>query len=64
MSNTGAWVYDPIAANLHTTTHVRQPNYPPHWVRCDYMRSGERCVKGSGHEHSVGKSAEHEEPKA
>ena len=57
------WVYDPPGANVHAWTHPKATNYPPHWLRCDFMRDGERCVKGSGHEHSAGKQAEHEAPK-
>jgi len=57
------WVYDPVAANLDARVNSRKPNYPPHWVRCDFVKDGVRCVKGNGHERGVGKAAEHEEPK-
>jgi hypothetical protein len=57
------WVFDPVAANLDARTHTRPPGAPPHWVRCDFVRDGVRCTKGSGHENGVGKAAEHEEPK-
>lgn len=57
------WVFDPIGANGYASMHPREPKYPPHWVRCDFMRDGVRCAKGSGHEKGVGKQAEHEEPK-
>jgi hypothetical protein len=58
------WVYDPVAASLYARTVARKSNYPPHWVRCDFVKDGVRCVKGNGHEYVVGKAAEHEEPKA
>jgi hypothetical protein len=57
------WVFDPMVADEYTRTHARPSNLPPHWVRCDFVRDGIRCAKGSGHEHGVGKAAEHEEPK-
>lgn len=63
MTHPHDWVFDPIAANQYARTHARPPSAPPHWVRCDFVRNGIRCVKGSGHENGVGKQVEHEEPK-
>jgi hypothetical protein len=40
---------DPAAARHHATTHARQPKDVPHHLRCDFMRSGDRCLRGSGH---------------
>ncbi len=64
MSTSVNWEFDPQGANQYARTHARALNHPPHWVRCDFMRNGVRCVKGAGHEQGVGKQAEHEEPKA
>lgn len=58
-----AWVLDPVGATRYATTHSYQQGLPPHWHRCDYMRDGVRCAKGSGHETKSGKAAEHEAPK-
>lgn len=58
------WTYDPVQATQHARTHGYQQGLPPHWHRCDFMKGGVRCAKGSGHESGVGKVAEHEEPKA
>lgn len=58
------WVLDPAGATRYATTHPYQQGLPPHWHRCDYMRDGVRCAKGSGHETKLGKAAEHEAPKA
>ena len=59
------WTYDPVAATRYATTHPYVQGLPPHWHRCDFMRDGVRCCKGSGHERSgTGKAAEHEEPKS
>lgn len=57
------WTHDSKAADQYARTHPYQPGLPPHWHRCDYMKDGVRCAKGSGHEAGVGKQAEHEEPK-
>lgn len=57
------WQHDPIAANQYARTHARDIKHPPHWVRCDFVRDGIRCCKGSGHENGVGTQAQHEEPK-
>lgn len=57
------WVLDPVGATRYATTHPYQQGLPPHWHRCDYMRDGVRCAKGSGHETQGGKAAEHEAPK-
>lgn len=54
------WVHDPIAANKDASARVRPKNAPPDWVRCDFMRNGVRCVKGSGHEKGFGEQAKHE----
>jgi hypothetical protein len=58
------WTYDPKAATDYARTHAYQPGLPPHWHRCDFMKDGVRCAKGSGHENGAGKVAEHEGPKA
>lgn len=55
------WAEDEAAAHRHALTHARQLKYPPHWVRCNFMRNGIRCCKGEGHEKGANK--EHEEPK-
>lgn len=57
------WVFDPMGANAYARTHARELKYPPHWVRCDFMRNGVRCCKGADHHKGTGKAAEHEEPK-
>lgn len=57
------WIYDPVAANKDARTHVRPKHAPPHWVRCDFVRNGVRCVKGEGHEKGFGEQAKHEGPK-
>lgn len=57
------WVYDPVAASKDSRTHSRPKNAPPHWVRCDFVRDGVRCVKGEGHEKGYGEHAKHEGPK-
>lgn len=54
------WVYDPVEASKSAQTHSRPKNAPPHWVRCDFVRDGVRCVKGEGHEKGVGEQAKHE----
>lgn len=64
------WTYDPVASAQYARTHEplynseRKYRHPPHHLRCDFMKDGVRCVKGSGHEHGVGAAREHEEPKA
>lgn len=57
------WVYDPVGASRDARTHSRPKNAPPHWVRCDFVRDGVRCVKGEGHEKGYGEHAKHEGPK-
>lgn len=57
------WVQDAAAADQNARTHARELKYPPHWLRCDFMREGSRCVKGNGHEYGVGTAAEHGAPK-
>ena len=52
------WREDPIMATTYARTHPRDKNAPPHWLRCDFVRDGARCVKGEGHD------KEHEAPKA
>lgn len=54
------WVYDPIAAAKDAQLYARFKNAPPHWLRCDYMCDGSRCIKGSGHEKGIGEQAKHE----
>lgn len=36
-------------ALAHATTHPREKGAAPHWLRCDAVFYGRRCVKGSGH---------------
>ena len=57
------WIYDPVTASKDARTHSRPKNAPPHWVRCDFVRDGVRCVKGEGHEKGYGEHAKHEGPK-
>lgn len=57
------WVYDPVTASKDARTHSRPKNAPPHWVRCDFVRDGVRCVKGEGHEKGYGEHAKHEGPR-
>lgn len=57
------WVYDPVVASKDSRTHSRPKNAPPHWVRCDFVRDGVRCIKGEGHEKGYGEHAKHEGPK-
>lgn len=53
---------DPIAAAAHARTHprvvVRDCDHslplvcrcePPHHLRCDWMRGGDRCLRGASH---------------
>ena len=42
------WKHDPPAARDYATTHARH-NQPPHWLRCEFMKDGERCIHGEGH---------------
>lgn len=58
------WTYDPEAARIYGASHPRdKDSLPPHHLRCDFMKNGERCIKGAGHERGVGVHAEHEAPK-
>lgn len=63
------WMEDHEGANLYAQTYEpvytseRKYRYPPHHLRCNFMRAGIRCAKGEGHHHGVGPNAEHEEPK-
>lgn len=48
------WVDSPERARFEARTQSRSAGAPPHWLRCEYFREGERCVRGEGH------SGEHE----
>lgn len=52
------WVYDPDASCKDARTEPRKASAPPHWLRCDYVKDGQRCTKGSGHsgDHAAGKT--------
>jgi hypothetical protein len=55
------WTRDPAGARLYAQTHSPKSYplpHPPHWLRCEFMRDGVRCVKGDGHAGN-----DHEEPK-
>lgn len=41
--------HDPVAAALHARTNPRYKSNLPHYVRCDWMRGKERCLKDDGH---------------
>jgi hypothetical protein len=57
------WIEDIRAADRHAQTHAKREKYPPHWVRCNFVRAGIRCCKGAGHERVPNlKIAAHEEP--
>ena len=41
---------DPVAlVTAHAATHPRPPGSPPHYLRCDAMKDGMRCLMGDQH---------------
>ena len=46
-----------MTPDQHARTYPRDPKAPPHYLRCDQMEGGKRCIKGKDHpgEHGYGK---------
>lgn len=65
---TDTWVLSPVLAARYSQTHEQQlnserkPKEPPHWMRCQFVKSRVRCRKGEGHERHPNDSG-HEEPR-
>lgn len=53
----GEWVLRSDSAQRHAMENPRPIKLPPHWLRCEFMKDGERCAKGTGH------PGDHEVPK-
>src|SRR5713226_6780015 len=53
------WVRDPRRAEVYAQTHAKVERYPPHWLRCDFVKDNVRCCRGSDHEKGVGEEAQH-----
>lgn len=43
------WIKDAAVAAQIVCAGARKPSTAPAWMRCEYVRAGDRCRLGEGH---------------